>query len=158
MRGSIFQVRGGTRHARASSMSSRWPEKTSRLLRFQLPPPPKRRLNFPGRRRPATCWGEEFAEPMARKSEPTFTLPTTAPKVMPGKSHWRSGTEKNIPPPSTTESTPITNPPAANVRGTDPARKLRDDSSTVVFYLPADDRVHRFPRELLPDESGIPAF
>src|SRR3989338_10213498 len=122
------------------------------------PVPTTARIDISSPRRYSTCGWVEKAEPMARKSEPTFTLPTIAPKVMPGKSHWRSGTEKNIPPPSTTESTPITNPPAANVRGTDPARKLRDDSSTVVFYLPADDRVHRFPRELLPDESGIPAF
>src|SRR3989344_5879715 len=120
--------------------------------------PANARIDIPSPRRYSTCSCVEYVEPMARKSEPTFTLPTTAPKVMPGKSHWRSGTEKNIPPPRTTESTPITNPPAANVMGTDPARKLRDDSSTVVFYLPADDRVHRLPRELLPDESRVPAF
>src|SRR3989338_8559182 len=122
------------------------------------PPPPNAGIDISSPGRYSTCSCVEYVEPMARKSEPTFTLPTIAPKVMPGKSHWRSGTEKNIPPPSTTESPPIPNPPAANVRGTDPARKLRDDSSTVVFYLPADDRVHRFPPELLPDESGIPAF
>src|SRR3990167_4350022 len=104
------------------------------------------------------CVRVVHVEPMLRKNEPTLILPTTEPNVMPGNIHCMSGTEKNIPPPKTTPKTPTTKPPTIKISEPELVRKLSDDSSTVVFHFPADNRVDRFAAQFLADECRVLAL
>src|SRR3989338_6934427 len=101
------------------------------------------------------CSCVDHVEPTALKKEPTLIFPTITPNATPGKSHCISGTEKNIPPPSTTLKIPTTKPPPIKIRELESNRKLSDDSSTVVFHFATHNRADCLACEFLADESRI---